>query len=99
MKTDGMGDEDASLVAPDERSDTLVAQMQHVCYAPCMTVSDQLRKAVRQTGQSARVIAQGSGIALTVLTRFMARKTTMRTDNVDLLASYLRLELKARKGS
>lgn len=70
-----------------------VALMQHIRYTPGMSVSDQLRKAMRATGKSAREIAEGSGVALTVLTRFMLDETEMRTANVDRLAAYLNLRL------
>jgi hypothetical protein len=76
-----------------------VAQMHSIGYNRGVKMSDQLREAVRASGQLPSEVADGAGVARSVLVRFMAGTTEMRTGNVDRLAAYLGLELKARKGA
>lgn len=70
--------------------------MQQFCYHPIVTVSDQLRKAVEASGKLPSEVSTGAGIALSVLTRFLAGQTEMRSGNLDRLATFLQLELKPK---
>lgn len=67
------------------------------------TVTDQLRRAVEGCGQTRYVIARETGIAPSVLSRFVAGGHGLRSGNIDRLCEYLGLVLmpkasKARKG-
>lgn len=73
--------------------------MHSVGYDRGVSLSDQLRQAVKASGMLPSEVADGAGIARSVLVRFMAGETEMRTGNVDRLAAFLGLELRARKGA
>ena len=79
-----------------------LAQMQKIKYSQAVKLSDQLRKAVKASGKQPSEVATGAEIALSVLTRFLAGQTEMRSGNLDRLAAFLELELrpkaKRRKG-
>jgi hypothetical protein len=76
--------------------------MQSFCYHYDVSLSDQLRESVKASGKLPSEVATGAGIALSVLTRFLAGQTEMRSGNLDRLATFLQLELrpkaKRRKG-
>lgn len=68
-----------------------------------MTVTDQLRKAVEQCGQTRYAISKETGVPASVLSRFVASGRGLRSENIDRLCAYLGLELAkkaraARKG-
>jgi transcriptional regulator with XRE-family HTH domain len=62
-----------------------------------MTVSEQLRRAIADSGLSHRTIAQGSGVSEPVLSRF-TRGRQIRSGVLDRLARYFKLELAIRVG-
>ena len=63
------------------------------------TVTDQLKQAVTDSGETLYGVAKGSGAEYSALLRFMAGERGIRLDTADKLAAYLGLELRpARKG-
>lgn len=67
------------------------------------TVTDQLRRAVEESGQTRYAISKATGIPASVLSRFVAGGRGLRSENIDRLCDYLGLVLttkagKARKG-
>lgn len=68
---------------------------------PMATVTDTLRRAVEDCGQTRYRIAKETGIPASVLSRFVASGAGLRSENLDRLCAYLGLVLKpgkARKG-
>lgn len=61
-----------------------------------MNVSETLRRAVEQSGMSRYVIAKETGIAQSMLSRFVTGRRGLSLDAVDRLAAFLKLELVAR---
>lgn len=66
-----------------------------------MTVSDQLRRAIKASGRTQLELAEASGVPTSGICRFL-QGGELRTGNVDRLCSALRLKLtqtpgKARK--
>lgn len=61
------------------------------------TVSGQLRRAIRECGQSLCQIADGSGVDDGALSRFMRGERGLTTKTLDRLCSYLNLELRQSK--
>lgn len=59
-----------------------------------MNVSEQLHKAVHDSGQSLYAVAKGSGVSYAVLFRFMAGQRGMNLDTAARLIDYLGLELR-----
>jgi len=62
------------------------------------TFSDQLRQAIRQSGQSLYEIAKRVEVDNGVLYRFMSGERGLTTKTVDRLCAYLGLELRRRPG-
>ena len=63
-----------------------------------MTLNDQLRKAIRQSGQSLYAIAKGTGVHYGVIYRFAVGQRDIYLQTASKVADYLELELtKARK--
>jgi hypothetical protein len=67
------------------------------------TVSEQLREAVQQCGMTRYAISKETGIAPSVLSRFVASGRGLRSENFDRLCAFLGMVLvnkpgKARKG-
>ena len=60
-------------------------------------VSDQLREAIRDSGESLCQIAGGCGVDDGVLSRFMRGLRGLSTKSVDRLCEYLNLELRESK--
>jgi len=60
-------------------------------------VSEQLRQAIRSSGQSLCQIAAASGTDDGQLSRFMRGERGLVTDSVDRVCSYLGLELRQSK--
>jgi hypothetical protein len=58
-----------------------------------MTISDQLRTAIRECGLSANELGKESGVPQPMITRFL-NGSELRTNTVDKLAAYFRLELR-----
>ncbi len=66
-------------------------------------MSEQLRKAVEDSGQSRYAISKETGIPASVLSRFVASGAGLRSQNLDKLCAHLGLTLtataaKPRKG-
>ena len=67
------------------------------------TVSEQLRASVEGCGKTRYLIAKETGVAASVLSRFVASGRGLKSENFDRLCAYLGLVLvnkagKARKG-
>jgi len=61
-----------------------------------MSVTDQLRQAIRANG-SANRLAEDSGIAQSVISRFLSGERGLSSETVDRLAEYLGLELQPKR--
>jgi len=59
------------------------------------TFSDELRRAIECSGKSRYRISKESGVAQTVLCRFVHGKTGMSLESVDRICACLRLRLVA----
>ena len=57
-----------------------------------MTISDQLRKAIAETGMTQAALAKSSGISQSMLARFINGKG-VHVETADKLAAYFNLEL------
>lgn len=62
-----------------------------------VSVTEQLRKAVEQCGETRYAISKATGIPESVLSRFVAGGKGLRSENIDLLCAYLRLELRPKR--
>lgn len=62
------------------------------------SISDALRDAIRHSGESRFAIAKATGVAESILSRFM-HGSSMRTETVDRLAGHLGLELRSTASS
>ena len=63
------------------------------------TVTDQLRRAVEESGQTRYAISKATGIPASVLSRFVAGGRGLRSENIDRLCDYLGLVLTAKAGN
>ncbi len=63
-----------------------------------MTITETLRKAIRDSGQSLYAIAAATGVTRPSLSRFMAGTQSLRLDMADKLAVYFRLTLLPVRG-
>ena len=61
-------------------------------------MTEVLRRAVRESGQSIYAIAKATGIVQESLSRFVRGKQSLRLDKADALAAYFGLQLK-KKGN
>ena len=61
-----------------------------------MSLSDQLKTIIRNSGKSLYEIAKRSGVGLPVLFRFMAGQRDIRLATANKLVDYLDLELRPR---
>lgn len=59
-----------------------------------MTITETLRKAIRDSGLTLYAIGRDSGVKRQSLERFMAGTQSLRLDMADRLAAYFGLELK-----
>ena len=65
-----------------------------------MTITEQLRQAIADSGETHYRIGKESGVAPHVLLRFVSQERPhLRTDTVDRLCEYLGLELTRKKGA
>ena len=60
-------------------------------------ISDQLRQAILDSGQTLLAIAKGCGVDNGALSRFMRKERDLTTRSVDRVCSYLGLELRKSK--
>ena len=56
-------------------------------------LSEQVREYLEKCGQSRYAVSQATGIAQSVLSRFMAGQTGLSGASLDVLGKYLRLEV------
>jgi hypothetical protein len=61
------------------------------------TFSDQLRRAILDSGMTRYRIGQESGIAESVLSRFVREKQGLTSDSIDRLMDCLGLEIRPRR--
>ena len=61
------------------------------------SLADQMKAAIRNSGQSLYEIAKRSGVGLPVLYRFMVGQRDIRLATAGKLAEYLELELRPRQ--
>jgi transcriptional regulator with XRE-family HTH domain len=61
-------------------------------------VSEQLRNAIEQSGQTRYAISKGTGVSEAQLSKFIHRTRSLDLTTVDKLATYLGLELTKKKG-
>ncbi|PQO37587.1 XRE family transcriptional regulator [Bremerella cremea] len=61
-----------------------------------MSIAEQLREQIETSDKSRYEIARQSGIAQSVLARFVAGETSLSMANVEKLVSYFELELTER---
>ncbi len=72
----------------------IVALNEWLCTLQSMaTVSEQLRNAVKASGQTRYAIAKATGIPASVLSRFVASGAGLRSHNLDRLCAHLGLVL------
>jgi plasmid maintenance system antidote protein VapI len=57
-----------------------------------VSISSQLRDAIKDSGQSANALARATGVPQPTITRFL-NGAQMRTENIDRLAEYFGLKL------
>ena len=62
-----------------------------------MSVTEQLRRAIEHSGQSCYAISQETGIAASILSRFLSGSQGLRSHNMDALAEHLGLELAPKR--
>jgi hypothetical protein len=60
-------------------------------------LSEQLRQAIRDCGESRYALSKRTGIDQSTLTRFMSGERGLRLDVVDVLAEELGLELRPKR--
>ena len=59
--------------------------------------SDQLRRAVRESGMTRYALSKTTGVSQAVLCRFVAGTAGMSLDSIDRLMDVLGLEIRPRK--
>jgi transcriptional regulator with XRE-family HTH domain len=59
-----------------------------------MAISEQLRKAIRDSGESAQSIKEKTGVSQPTISRFLNGQSRITIDKADALAAYLGLELR-----
>lgn len=65
--------------------------------AKIMTLTETIRKAIKQADETRYRIAKGTGISEAVLSRFVNGKGNLAGKNIDVLCNYLGLKLTQRK--
>lgn len=58
---------------------------------------DQLRRAMRDSGETAYAIAKGSGVSQSVVNRFVSGERGISLETAAKLCEYLKLELARRR--
>jgi len=64
-----------------------------------LKLSDQLRRAIANCGQTRYQIAQATGIGQAALSRFVHGERGLSLESIDKLAEYLHLEVVMKKPS
>lgn len=80
----------------DQSFERLPNRMHRICL-PGMNVSTTLRRAIEHCGKSRYEIAKKTGIAQSMLSRFVTAKRGLSINAVDRLSMFLKLELVSRK--
>ena len=62
-----------------------------------LSISEQLRQAIREHSESRYVLSKRTGIDQSTLTRFVSGERGLRLDKVDMLADALGLELRRKR--
>lgn len=62
-----------------------------------LSLTDQIRRAIDESGESRYAIWKATGIDQAALSRFMAGKTGLSLDALDVLADHLRLTISTAK--
>ena len=85
----------SGLVAelPNDRQTLLVNELEEI-----MTMADELRQAINDSGITHYRLAQETGVTAGVISRFMAGERDLRLETASKLADALGLELKLKKG-
>lgn len=60
------------------------------------TVSEQLRQALKQSGQTMYQVSKATGVNTSVLSRFVVGGAGLRSENLDTLAAHLGMELRRK---
>ncbi len=83
----------------DAKIESVVAQSEILGYTLHMaTVTQTLRKALEQCGESRYAVGKATGIPASTLSRFAAAGKPLRGENIDKLAAYLGMELTHKTG-
>lgn len=73
--------------------------IESIRYNPSVrTVTDTLRKAVKDCGQTRYAISKATGIPQAVLSRFVTNGRGLRSENIDRLCAHLGLMLTTKPG-
>lgn len=62
-----------------------------------LDIIEQLRRAIRESGESQLSIAQGTGIDQPNLNKFVAGKRSISLESAAAICAYLKLDLVSRK--
>jgi transcriptional regulator with XRE-family HTH domain len=62
-----------------------------------MSISSQLKKAIKASGMGYRELSRETGVAQPIISRFMAGERSLTLESVDALAKTLGLELADRQ--
>lgn len=62
-----------------------------------MSIAEQLRDYIINSGISRYEISRQTGVAQSVLARFLSGETSLSLSNIEKLAAYFELELKPKK--
>jgi transcriptional regulator with XRE-family HTH domain len=62
------------------------------------TISDKLKQAILDSGLSYKALGKASGVDRLAISRFVTGQTFLRIDKVDLLCSFLGLDLRPARG-
>lgn len=74
----------------------MLARQDAKVYVVPMNVTETLRRAIKQSGMSRYEIAKETGIAQSMLSRFVTARRGLSLGAVDRLAAFLKLELVER---
>lgn len=74
----------------------LLSSKHHAILFSMAELLNMMRKAIEASGQSRYRISKATGIAQSVLSRFMSGKTALTVETVERLADYLGLEIALR---
>jgi plasmid maintenance system antidote protein VapI len=64
---------------------------------PVETMTDVLRRAIVESGESYLGLSQATGVTRASIQRFVDRRNSLRLDLADRLAAHFELELRGRK--